>query len=210
MRQADSGRKRRRSGPVWDMLARSPELAGHAALYTWAAHQFQSGPVLDLGSEYGVGCQLLAGANPRLQVYGLDHAWQKLKTARELDASGQAPQVQGEASALPFPGGCLRGVCLINLLHLVDHRRTALLETARVLDREGLAVIALPQETAWGEAGSSGLARQVEDWAREIFSAVHHARSNEVTARGLPERSSTTEPPAFQTILLCEKGSQKP
>jgi SAM-dependent methyltransferase len=131
--------------PYWQALHSSPELALHATLYTWAAGQFAPGRVLDLGCEFGFGDLLMDIANPQLQLTALDAELDNLRKVCELAPAQAARVVCAQAGALPFASGCFSGVCLINLLHLVDDPLRTLHEANRVLFPGGLAVIAIPR-----------------------------------------------------------------
>ena len=159
--------------PYWQVLHSSPELALHATLYTWAAGQFAPGRILDLGCEFGFGDLLMEIANPHLQLTALDAELDNLRKACELAPAQAARVVCAQASALPFASGSFSGVCLINLLHLVDDPLRTLHEVQRVLSPGGLAVMSLPRTTSEPpDEANPPLEQSLGYMANQIFAQV--------------------------------------
>jgi ubiquinone/menaquinone biosynthesis C-methylase UbiE len=151
----------------WRALKRSPELSFHASLYSSTAQQFKPGLVLDLGSEYGMGSTLMAWANPNIQIVGLDLDLQTLKAAKFIQ---YAPHLlQANAHQLPFASGSFSGVCLVNLLHLVNDPPLVLAEAHRVLRVGGAALITMPKSAGPNGEATDLNASVVANLAKLVF-----------------------------------------
>jgi ubiquinone/menaquinone biosynthesis C-methylase UbiE len=141
----------------WQTLHGTERLALHAAIYTWTAAQLRPGWVLDLGCEYGFGSLLMAEANPGLQVLGADLDLAMLGYSEGLSFKDGFPWVNAGAHELPVASSSLAGVCLMNLLHLVESPDLVLSEVWRVLKPGGLAVLSIPRPASGETAQDTSL-----------------------------------------------------
>lgn len=125
-------------------IPKRPGTQLHASIYRWAARYFASGRILDLGSELAVGTQLMAEANPALELVGLEINWAALSASREFTTYDSLPSVQADGSHLPFVSESFAGICVIHTLHLVDDPARVLREAKRVLQPNGLLILSIP------------------------------------------------------------------
>lgn len=130
--------------PYWDAIQTSKKLALHATIYTWASSLISPGWVLDLGCEYGFGCQLIAASNPALHILGVDINSQYLVDSANLSFPELHMRLNACGTLLPIPASSLSGVFLVNLLHLVDNPSAFIAETWRILCPGGAAVFSIP------------------------------------------------------------------
>lgn len=94
-----------------------------------------SGRVLDIGcSDQEVKPYL----GEKTSYIGLDY----YRTATQW--YGSLPQVFGDAHALPFPGGCLDCILLLDVLEHLPEPDRCMAEIRRVLKPEGLLIIQVP------------------------------------------------------------------
>lgn len=113
----------------------------HRRIYQWSAQQFDPGWVLDVGTELGVGIDVMQSCNPRIDYLGCDTNFKSLRSSKSLAGNFGQVLLQADGEHLPLRAEFLSGVCLINLLHLVDKARTIVDETSRCLKRGGKAVV---------------------------------------------------------------------
>ncbi|MGD8603790.1 MAG: methyltransferase domain-containing protein [Anaerolineales bacterium] len=130
------------------------DLRLHQGIYQWSARQFDPGWVLDVGTELGVGMGLMQDEDPHLKVLGCDVKIAPLKASRTLIGEFGQRMAQADAAMLPIASRSMTGVCLINILHLVDRPQMILDESRRVLKRRGRVVvyIDLSKLPLWHEA----------------------------------------------------------
>jgi ubiquinone/menaquinone biosynthesis C-methylase UbiE len=117
------------------------DLEIHRRIYQWAAHQFDPGWVLDVGSELGVGMGLMQAENPDLKLIGCDVNGSNLKESKSFMAGSALEMIQADGARLPHPTEFLTGICLINILHLVKEPEAILRETWRSLRYGGRVAV---------------------------------------------------------------------
>ena len=113
----------------------------HGRVYQWAARQFNPGWVIDVGSELGFGIGLMQAENSRLSILGCDLDASVLKIASGFTWSTSHENVQADGARLPIADEALTGVCLMNILHLVENPHLLIDETQRTLKRAGKVMV---------------------------------------------------------------------
>jgi SAM-dependent methyltransferase len=128
----------------WGDIQQRADLLMHASIYQWAAKQFGPGWVLDLGCETGVGLRLLASANEGIDVFGCDVDLTSLRASTPWANGDGASRIQADGALLPIGSNTLSGLCLVNVVHLVQHPGHILREGQRVLRPGGRMVVSVP------------------------------------------------------------------
>lgn len=113
----------------------------HSRIYQWSARQFDQGWVMDVGSELGVGISLMQAENADIKLIGCDVNFSSLQISRSLSGVIQHDKIQAYGSKLPLAAEFLSGVCLINLLHLVNEPQDLLAESYRTLKYTGKVIV---------------------------------------------------------------------
>ena len=190
----------------WKALHDSSYLTLHAIIYTWAAEQILPGWVLDLGCEYGLGSLLIFKTNPKLQVLGIDLDFPALRYSHDMLYMGRIPRINASAFTLPFASESFSGICMINLLHLVEDTSIVLYEVKRVLKSGGVAILSIPQEES-SQIGQSRFSfiKQLEIEISSIFQEIIYP--NEIYGKlpSLPSQTFRLERKALVWIALCRK-----
>jgi len=162
------------------------------------------GWVLDLGCEYGFGSLLVAETNPRLQVLAVDHDFSFLSYSRGLPVMESIPRVNASGYKLPIATGCLTGVYLVNLLHMVDDTAAVISETRRVLKSEGMAILSIPldgsQET---DQSRHSLIRHLANEIKKQFSEVIFPKEICGNLPSFPPQSFLLDQHASTWIAIC-------
>jgi ubiquinone/menaquinone biosynthesis C-methylase UbiE len=115
----------------------------HGRIYQWSARQFDPGWVIDVGSELGLGASLMQAENAELAIVGCDVNFSTLKMSRGRATGSAQSMVQADGSILPFSTTSLSGVCLINILHLVEEPQLLCYEAYRTLKVGGRVVVSV-------------------------------------------------------------------
>ncbi len=117
----------------------------HFKLYEWAGAQMPGGWIVEIGSEMGFGLPLLEREDRKL--IGLEIRFEELLFSK---AAAQPCQVSrricADASAIPLPEDSMSGVCMLNVLHLVQSPEIVLEECHRILKASHPLVIAAPTD----------------------------------------------------------------
>jgi ubiquinone/menaquinone biosynthesis C-methylase UbiE len=79
--------------------------------------------------------------NEYLSILGCDLNASVLRNATGFTWSTSHESVQADGARLPIADGALTGVCLMNILHLVENPRLLLEETHRTMKRAGRMVV---------------------------------------------------------------------
>lgn len=108
---------------------------------------------LDMGSGVGTDCLLASEKGAAISI-GVEGNWQSIVTAvsRIQDTDGEVSflHVDLEQGSLPFVDHCFDLVNFSNVLEHLNNRAAILRELKRVIKKEGLAVISIPNaETSW-------------------------------------------------------------
>jgi SAM-dependent methyltransferase len=188
----------------WQTLKRSPSLALHATLYSWAASLFSYGFVLDLGCEYGFGSMIIEYSNPGLVAVGIDFDQSSLITSQGLIAFRDSPLVCGRAEFTPFRDSSFSGICAINLLHLVDNVIGVLSEIKRLLKPSGIAVIANTQATC-GEVMETKDNTYFIKYINQVFEKVNIVDMIHGQPPGLDRQSFPLQEGGANWVVVTEK-----
>lgn len=181
-------------------------LALHATIYTWAARQIQPGWVLDLACEYGIGSLLIAETNPKLSVLGMDLDLPALGYSLGIPDKKKIPWVNASGYKLPIASESLTGICLINLLHLVENTTAVMLEASRTLKPGGVAVLSLPQADSWEKGQSrSPLIKQLSLEMECLFSEVIYPNEIYGQLPSYPPQTFVLEKLVSPWIAFCRK-----
>jgi len=191
----------------WTAMHSTKRLALQATIYTWAAGQTPPGRVLDLGCEYGFGSLLITETNPELQVLGVDLDLTAIQYSQNIPFKERIPRVNADAFKLPIATDSLRGVYLVNLLHLVKEPGSVLLEVRRALKAGGVAIMSIP----WGDPGETGLSssRFIQDLELEInalFSQVMYPQEIYGQIPSFPPQSFPISQQDLTWVAFCRKG----
>ena len=157
----------------FEKLQHRPDLRLHALLYQWGARQFSSGLVMDLGSEVGIGIQLMRDANPELEYIGCDINRTSLTATNGLRIPKLKRQLQADGTSLPLGSNTLTGICMVNLLHLTDDPGAILSEASRVLKPGGKTLLSIPLRQLPARWDSQSLVTTFDRLIGQRFSDFH-------------------------------------
>jgi SAM-dependent methyltransferase len=160
------------SVPYWGEIRQRPNLLMHASVYQWAAKQFEPGWVLDLGCEAGIGLRLLASANEGLDVFGCDIDAITLRAWTPWANGDGASRIRADGASLPVGSSTLSGLCLVNVVHLVQDPGPVLEEGQRVLRSGGRMVVSVPTRKLPIRWDIAALAVHLEALAERCFREV--------------------------------------
>ena len=192
---------------LWTKLHENMDLALHAAFYTWPAGQIQRGWVLDLGSEFGFGSQLISLSNAALQVIGMDLDLAGLRYSKSISGNKKISHVHGNAHQLPIASESLDGIYLIHLLHLVDEPEFILAEAWRALKQGGVGIVAMPHEQF--VISCPNAARKIElvrNAVTRYFSDVHYPDEIFGQLPTFPPQAFRVNRQASNWLTICRKG----
>ena len=130
--------------PYWDKIQQRPDLMMHASIYLWAAKKFQPGWVMDLGSEIGIGVALMESVNGDIELLACDIDLVSLKASTDRNNGNAYKRIQADGAFLPMGMNTFSGLCLVNVLHLVEDPGKILAESYRVLRPGGHMVFCIP------------------------------------------------------------------
>ncbi len=162
-----------KSIPHWDQIQKRPDLLIHASIYLWAARIFKPGWVIDLGSELGIGGELMESANRGIEVLAYDIDLTSLLISAEHNQKLSINRIQGDGAFLPLRSNQLSGLCLVNTLHLAEDPHQVLNECCRVLKPGSQAVISIPVRKLPNRWHIEKLTMTIINLAEELFSDIH-------------------------------------
>ncbi len=146
----------------------------HTHRYALAAALLRGARVLDLGSGSGYGARLLREAGARVTGLDLDAAAVRLA----------APAVRASADYLPFADGSFDAVVCFEMIEHVPRPEVVADEIARVLGRNGIAVISTPDRSIYTDRAGNRNPYHVREMTRVEFSALLAARFPAVALYG--------------------------
>ncbi len=114
----------------------------HQAIYQWANEILGDGVIIDIGSELGVGLHCLSSKNRH--VIGLDIQLEELIFSKIYNNSLQNYYICADGTMIPLSNDFCNGLCLINVLHLVNNPIVILAECWRILSPKGLLIVTIP------------------------------------------------------------------
>ena len=158
--------------PYWDEIKQRPDLLMHASIYQWAAQKFKSGWVMDMGSEMGIGVALMESVNGEIEVIACDINLASLKASIERSDGNANKRIQADGAFLPMRSNTFSGLCLVNILHLVEDLGKILAESNRVLRTGGNMVLCVPTRQLPTRWNIKTLTENIENLAGELFSEL--------------------------------------
>lgn len=114
----------------------------HFGIYRWAGSYMGDGFILDVGSELGFGSSVLM--RPGRTVLGVDINFSTSYFAHNNFSSDDSSFIQADALKLPVSSNSCMGICLVNVLHLVEDPLYILKECYRVLSSQHPLIITIP------------------------------------------------------------------
>lgn len=159
--------------PLWNQIQKRPDLLMHASIYQWAAKIFHPGWVMDLGSEMGIGGELMESVNGEVVVIDYDINQVSLNLSTEYSNKVTNHRIQGDGAFLPMGSNKLSGICLVNTLHLVEDTDQILNECYRVLKPGSQAVISIPTSQLPNRWHIKKLTKNICGLVEELFSDFH-------------------------------------
>ena len=117
----------------------------HQAIYDWANGELGNGVIIDIGSELGFGLQRLTSDNRH--VIGLDIQFDELifsKTSNHFQNNYY--YICADGMVIPFADNFCNGLCMVNVLHLVQNPLTVLGECWRILAPGSSLVVTIPTD----------------------------------------------------------------
>jgi len=180
-----------------EVLQDRPDLQLHAAIYRWAASRFETGWVIDLGSELGIGMTLMAQVNNQVKYIGMDSNLQIIKQASDIGLT-KTRTIQADGASLPIKSNVSSGVSMVNMLHLVEDPEAVLFEVRRILKPGGAVIISIPLEKLMDRWKPATITKHLRQQAIGLFRNVHFydKLTNPVTGLEWDDLSR-------QGILLC-------
>jgi ubiquinone/menaquinone biosynthesis C-methylase UbiE len=171
--------------PDWDKIQQRPDLMMHASIYQWAAKKFQPGWVIDLGSEIGIGVALMESVNGEIELLACDIDLVSLKTSTEQGDRNTNKRIQADGAFLPMRSNTLSGLCMVNIIHLVEDPEKILTECYRVLKPGSQAVICIPTHQLPVRWHIKKLTENIQNVAEELFSefVLSDSLSNDLTGQ---------------------------
>lgn len=126
----------------------------------------EAGRIVDVGCGNGIWAERVA--TPNRSVIGLDSS---VGLAKEFRERGVGPAVWADAHRLPFATGSVDALLMLWMLYHVKDKETALAESARVLQADGVLVAATNTEETSGRhtalmsgAVEETLGRRISSW----------------------------------------------
>ncbi len=156
--------------PFWDEIQQRPDLMMHASIYQWAAKRFQPGWVMDLGREIGIGVALMESVNGEIELLACDIDLVSLKASKDHCERNTNKRIQADGAFLPMRSNTLSGLCMVNIIHLVEDPEKILIECYRVLKPGSRAVICIPTHQLPVRLHIKKLTDNIENLAEELFS----------------------------------------
>jgi ubiquinone/menaquinone biosynthesis C-methylase UbiE len=171
--------------PYWDKIQQRPDLMMHASIYQWAAKKFPPGWVIDLGSEIGIGVALMESVNGEIELLACDIDLVSLKTSTEQGDRNTNKRIQADGAFLPMRSNTLSGLCMVNIIHLVEDPEKILTECYRVLKPGSQAVICIPTHQLPVRWHIKKLTENIQNVAEELFSefVLSDSLSNDLTGQ---------------------------
>ena len=171
--------------PYWDKIQQRPDLMMHASIYQWAAKKFQPGWVIDLGSEIGIGVALMESVNGEIELLACDIDLVSLKTSTEQGDRNTNKRIQADGAFLPMRSNTLSGLCMVNIIHLVEDPEKILTECYRVLKPGSQAVICIPTHQLPVRWHIKKLTENIQNVAEELFNefVLPDSLSNDLTGQ---------------------------
>ncbi len=114
----------------------------HFGIYKWAGSYMGDGFILDVGSELGFGSSVLM--RPGRTVLGVDINFSTSHFAHNNFSSDDSSFIQADALKLPVSSNSCMGICLVNVLHLLEDPLYMLKECYRVLSSQHPLIITIP------------------------------------------------------------------
>ncbi len=117
----------------------------HQAIYDWANNELGGGVIIDIGSELGFGLRHLVGEDR--SVIGLNIQFDELifsKTSNHFPNNYH--HVCADGMGIPFADNVCGGLCMINVLHLVQIPLKVLGECWRILAPGNALIITIPTD----------------------------------------------------------------
>lgn len=158
--------------PYWNKIQQRLDLMMHASIYQWAAKKFQPGWVMDLGSEMGIGVALMESVNGEIELLACDIDLVSLKASTDHSEWNANKRIQADGAFLPMRSNTLSGLCMINIIHLVEDPEKMLAESYRVLKPGSQAVICIPTHQLPVRWHIKKLTENIENLAEELFSEL--------------------------------------
>lgn len=148
--------------------------AEHLARYRFAAQLVEGRSVLDAGSGWGYGSEILklAGAS---RVVGVDIAASIVEAASALASPGVTFEV-GDIQALEFPDDSFDVIVCFEAIEHVERWPDTLDGFARVLKPDGQLIISTPNDPAYGDRNE----HHIHQFTRNEFRAVLGERFDSV------------------------------
>jgi SAM-dependent methyltransferase len=146
----------------------------HSHRYALAAALLRGARVLDLGSGSGYGARLLREAGARVTGLDLDAAAVRLA----------APAVRASAECLPFADASFDAVVCFEMIEHVPRPERVADEIARVLGRNGIALVSTPDRSIYTERAGNRNPYHLREMTRAEFAALLAARFPAVALYG--------------------------
>ncbi len=158
--------------PCWNEIKQRPDLMMHASIYQWAAQKFQPGWVMDLGSEMGIGVALMESVNGEIELLACDINLALLKASTKRSDGVRNKRIQADGAFLPTRSNSLSGLCMINIIHLVEDPEKILTECYRVLRPGGHMVFCIPTSQLPTRWNIKTLTEKLEKLAAHLFTEL--------------------------------------
>lgn len=191
---------------IWSALQDQERLALHATVYTSPAAQIPGGWVLDLGCEYRIGSLLIAETNPKLHVLAMDVDLPALRYSRGVPMDARIPSINADARKLPIASESVSGIYLVNLLNLVEEPERILSEVWRVLMPGGVAIMAIPADSALEQDSPVvGSTARLTSRIEALFAQVNYPDAICGSIPSFGSRSFRVNQPNKPWIAYCRK-----
>jgi SAM-dependent methyltransferase len=162
--------------------------------------------VLDLGCEYRIGSLLIAETNPRLHVLAMDVDLPALRYSRGVPKDGRVPRINADACELPMSSESVSGIYLVNLLNLVEEPERILSEVWRVLRPGGVAIMAIPADSALEQDSPVlGSTARLTSRIEALFAEVNYPDAICGSIPTFASRSFRVNQPNKPWIAYCRK-----
>lgn len=140
---------------------------------------------MDLGSEMGIGVALMESVNLEIELLACDIDLFSLKTSPDNVERNANKRIQSDGAFLPLRSNTLSGLCMVNIIHLVEDPEKILTECYRVLKPGSQAVICIPTHQLPARWNIKKLTENIENLAEELFSEflLPSNLSNELTGQ---------------------------